>query len=89
MMVAEDIDCSPPKVQIAFDEERLQELTDREINFAQQLLKRQFEHLSGLHSTRLQDKVPNIMSSLSNRIQIIFCQSRKHWIVATTLNGTG
>ena len=66
-----------------------EELSDCEINFAQQLLKQQFGHINGLCSTLLQDKDKPynlITTMLSNRIQIIYCQSRRHWIVATTKN---
>ena len=62
-------------------------MSDHEINFAQQLLRQQFGHVNGLCSTLLQDEPNNLTtSSLSNRIQIIFCRSRRHWIVATTTN---
>ena len=92
VIVPDEEVCSPPKKQARFDEERLlmgEELSDREINFAQQILKQQFGHINGLCSTLLQDKDKpyNLTTStLSNRIQIIYCQSRRHWIVATTIN---
>lgn len=90
VIVPEEVVCSPPKKQVGFDEERLlmgEELS--EINFAQQLLKQQFGHINGLCSTLLQgkDKPNNLTTStLLNGIQIIFCQSHRHWIVATTIN---
>jgi len=62
------------------------ELTDIEINFAQQLLKAQFNSINGLESTLHQQKNVGILlskDSIQNRIQI---QERKHWIVATTVN---
>ena len=92
VIVPEEVVCSPPKKQARFDEERLlmgEELSDREINFAQQLLKQQFDHINGLCSTLLQDKdrpYNLTTTTLSNRIQIIYCPSRRHWIVATTIN---
>ena len=63
------------------------ELTDLEINFAQQLLKQQFKDINGYCSTLLQEKATNLTtSSMANRIQIIHCESRRHWILATTVN---
>ena len=66
------------------------ELTDMEINFAQQLLKAQFTSINGLESTLHQQLQKNatVLSkdSVRNRIQILFCQERKHWIVASTVN---
>ena len=62
------------------------ELTDMDINFAQQLLKLQFKHVNGLHTTLLQEKSLALTASLlQNRIQIIYCVGQKHWIVATTI----
>jgi len=64
------------------------ELTDLEINFAQQLLKTQFTSINGLESTLHQQLQKNTSAlskdSIRNRIQILFCQERKHWIVATS-----
>ena len=57
-----------------------EELSDREINFAQQFPKQQFGHVNGLCFTLLQDKDEpyNLTTTtLSNRIQIIYCQSRR------------
>ena len=66
------------------------ELTDLEINFAQQLLKTQFTSINGLESTLHQQLQKNTSAlskdSIRNRIQILFCQERKHWIVATTVS---
>ena len=61
-----------------------EELTDLEINFAQQLLKEQFQHINGLRSTLLLERDMKISSK--NRLQIIFCKERKHWVVATTIS---
>jgi len=91
VVIAEEVTCSPPrKKQKEFDEERIvmgEELTDIEVNFAQQLLKQQFNHINGLCSTLLQGKASKLTtSSMTNRIQIIHCESRRHWILATTIN---
>ena len=53
-------DSPPRKKQKQFDAERIimgHELTDLEINLAQQLLKAQFNKLNGLRSTLLQEKL--------------------------------
>ena len=54
-VIADEVVCSPPrKKQKEFDEEQIvmgTELTDLEINFAQQLLKQQFKEINGLCST--------------------------------------
>ena len=72
------------------DTERIimgEELCDIEINFAQQLLKEQFSELNGLVSTLYQDRRLQMTESLvRNKVQIIHCKGRRHWIVATTLN---
>ena len=83
---------SPPRKKTKqFDVERIimgHELSDLEINLAQQLLKQQFTKLNGLQSTLLQQKVPVLgpMEGLQNKVQLIFCKERKHWVVATTIN---
>ena len=62
------------------------ELSNDEIYFAQHLLKLQFTKLSGLDSTLLQHKQRKLIENgTKNKIQIIHCNSRHHWIVATTL----
>ena len=64
-----------------------QELSDVDINFAQHLLKVQYPKLNGLRSTLLQDKkATHTENSISNNIQIIYCQGRHHWITMTTVN---
>ena len=86
--------CSPPKKRRkAYDDEGIimdNELTDVEINFAQQLLKAHFTSINGLESTLHQQLQKNatvlLKDSIWNRIQILFCKERKHWIVATTVN---
>ena len=94
LVAVDDIVCSPPKKRCkAYDDEGIimgSELTDMEINFAQQLLKAQFTSINGLESTLHQQLQKNatVLSkdSIRNIIQILFCQERKHWIVATTVN---
>ena len=83
----------PKKRCKAFDDGGIimgNELTDMEINFAQQLLKAQFTSINGLELTlhqQLQKSVTVLSKdSIQNRIQILFCQERKHWIVTTTVN---
>ena len=93
-MAVDEIVCSPPKKRRkAYDEEGIimgNELTDVEINFAQQLLKAQFTSINGLESTLHQQLHKNATvfskDSIRNKIQILFCKERKHWIVATTVN---
>ena len=83
----ENVTCSPAKKKTRFDTERIlmgEELTDLEINFAQQLLKEQFQHINGLQSTLLLKRDMKISSK--NRLQIIVCKERKHWVVATTIS---
>ena len=63
------------------------QLTDLEINYAQQLLKQQCTHVNGLTSTLLQEKGSNLTrDTVKNRVQIIYCRNRRHWVVATTIN---
>ena len=59
-----------------------QRLNDRHINFAQVMLRRQFPHLEELKLTLLQEKS---QKKIQNGFQIIFCSSRKHWIVTSTI----
>ena len=62
------------------------ELSDNEINLAQQLLKEQYNKLNGLQSTLLQSKQLNLTKNETrNKIQIIHCYSCHHWIVASTV----
>ena len=64
-----------------------EKLTDMEIDFGQQLLKSQFPHINGLESTLIQQKAKLAGDEINdNKIQIVFCNDRKHWIVATTVN---
>ena len=64
-----------------------EELNDTEINLAQQLLKTQFPNLNGLKSTLLQEKkIVLTENSVRNKVQIIHCKSRHHWVVASTVH---
>ena len=64
-------------------------LTDIEINFAQSQLKNQFPKLNGFASPLYQEKKLELTeASVQNKLQIIHCKSRQHWIVASTLNCT-
>ena len=95
IMAVDSIMCSPPKTRSkTFDEEAIvmgNELTNNiiVINFAQCLLKAQFKNVRGLESTLLQERNSTSLISkdaIENRIQILFCKERKHWMVATTIN---
>ena len=54
-----------------------EELTDEEINLAQQLLKKQFPNLNGFKSTLLQDKKCSLIEKeVRDKVQIIHCKGR-------------
>jgi len=57
-------------------------LTDKPINYAQALIKSQFQ-VQGLQSTLLQKSVHSI-SSTDNMLQIVHCHGN-HWIVVSTI----
>ena len=60
------------------------ELSDVHINRAQKILKR---HVNGLESTLLQEKeVMGTPEMVQNQLQIVYCISREHWVVATSIN---
>ena len=62
-------------------------LTDLHISAAQSALKRQFSNLNGLESTLYQTKKAVLNEAMvKNKLQIIHCKKRQHWIVATTVN---
>ena len=62
------------------------ELSDTRINMAQNLLKAQFPLLNGLKSTLLQGKQQTFTEDeVNNKLQIIHCLERHHWIVATSV----
>ena len=79
LVAVDDIVCSPPKKRCkAFDDEGIimgNELTDMEINFAQQLLKAQFTSINGLESTLHQQlqKSATVLSKDSIQIEFRFC----------------
>ena len=81
------LDAEPPpaKKQRINDYERIimgEELSDIEINYAEQLLKVHHPKFGGFHSTLLQRRV----KGSANNIQIVHCSTRYHWITATTMN---
>lgn len=88
-IVVDEIACSPPKKRLKkFNEEAIimgERLTDNEINLAQRILKAQFPNFNGLHSTLLQSKPCAAVEQNDNKIQIVFCNDRNHWILATTV----
>ena len=86
-----EVDQLPPrKRHKKFCEEAIimgQELSDVNVNFGQHLLKVQYPKSNGLRSTLLQDKkATHTENSISNNIQIIYCQGRHYWITVTTVN---
>ena len=84
----EKITCSPAKRKTKIDTDRIimgEQLTDLEINVAQQLLKEQFHHINRLQSTLLQERYVKTSKEVKNKLQIIFCKERKHWVVATNI----
>ena len=63
------------------------ELSDLHINLAQRILKEQFSHINGLESTLLQGKRQTLTEDMvKNKLQIIHCLERHHWITASTVN---
>ena len=60
------------------------QLTDRIINAACSLLKKQFPDFGGLQTTLLQQSSRGL-SSCNNAIQIIHLPERKHWAVMSTI----
>lgn len=85
-------DQPPPSKKCKIDLEAVimgEMLTDVHINLAQSLLKRQFDKLNGLNNTLYQArKVTWTKAAVANKLQIIHCKGRNHWIVATTVNCT-
>ena len=59
-------------------------LNDKHINLAQEILKHQLGHLSGLESTLYLHKL-KVPLPATNSLQIIHSQDRSHWIVASTI----
>ena len=77
------------KKQKTFSEEQItigQELSDLEINLAQELLKTH-PKLNGLRSTLFQERrVTTAENNIMNNVQIVHCHGRHHWIADTTVN---
>ena len=84
-----DVDQPPTKKQ-KLDIIMGVELSDLQINMAQNLLKAQFPQLNGLKSTLQQTKSTGLLpvDEVKNKLQIIHCKARHHWIVATTVKCT-
>ena len=62
-------------------------LSDIHINMAQSILKSQFSNLNGFESTLYQGKEVKWMEEkISNKVQIVHCKDRSHWILATTVD---
>lgn len=79
------VDEPPPKRHKVFDAEKIimgEELSDIEINYAQQLLKEKHPKVNGLRTTLYKGKIPEINDS----VQILHCSTRHHWITASTIN---
>ena len=79
----------PPCKKTKLDFERIimgEKLLDLDINAAQRILKQQFPNIHGLESTLYQTKERKLNEDqVKNKIQIIHCLHREHWIVATTM----
>ena len=58
-----------------------EELSDRHIQMAQSIIKKQFPLLGGLRNTLLQEQV--VIGCTVNAVQILHCNKRKHWITVT------
>jgi len=90
-MLSDEDDVEPPnkKFKYSIDLERVvtgEPLSDQEINISQKLLRSQFPVINGLRSTLLQDKKDHSQIGPSdNKIQIIHCRERSHWVTATTI----
>ena len=83
-------DESPPtKVRkIDFEEIIMGEmLSDIHINAAQTILRGQFHKLNGFQSTLYQiKKIKWADEQITNKVQIVHCRARNHWITATTVD---
>ena len=67
--------------------EQGEHLTDKHMQMAQHLAKKQFPLAGGLRSTLLQQKTVKGHKGqcTANTVQIIHCEKRSHWIVASTI----
>ena len=59
-----------------------EELSDRHIQMAQSIMKKQFLLIKGLRNTLLQGQI--VIGCTVNTIQIVHCNKRKHWVTVTT-----
>ena len=59
-----------------------EELSDRHIQMAQSIMKKQFPLIGGLRNTLLQGQI--VIGCTVNTIQIVHCNKRKHWVTVTT-----
>ena len=88
--ITKAIENSPPrKKQKQFDAECIimgRKLSDVEINLAQRFLKAEFKNLKWITIYILQHKVMTPREvEIENKLQLIFCKQRKHWVVATSI----
>jgi len=60
------------------------ELTDKHMQFAQNIIKIQHPLIGGLYSTLLQGKPYSCGCRTANTIQIVYCKKRKYWITIST-----
>ena len=87
MLTSDEDEVEPPvkKLRCTIDMEGLimgQKLSDIEMIFSQRL---QFPKIEGLESTLLQGKNHVSKQTNDNKLQIIHCKERDHWITATTI----
>ena len=90
MLTSDEDEAEPPakKLRCTVNVERVimgQKLSDIEINFSQRFLKSQFLEINGLESTFLQAKSHVSKEPNHNKLQIIYCSERDHWITATAI----
>ena len=64
--------------------EQSEQLTDKHMQMAQYLAKRQFPLAGGLRSTLLQQKDAKGPCT-ANTVQIVHCEKSQHWVVALTI----
>ena len=80
----------PPTKKSRFHYEEIimgETLSDIHVNMAQSVLKSQFNNLNGFESTLYQGKeVKWTEEKIANKIQIVHCKDRNHWILATTVD---
>ena len=83
-------DKPPPTKKSRLDYEAIimgEMLSDIHINPAQSLLKAQFIKLNGFEITLYQAKKVNwTEEEITNKVQIIHCKDKKHWILATIVD---